>query len=597
MMRLLLWLILLFLSSSLNAQDTFKDRFDLGLLKIDQCDRNWVVAYKSVNFQHKEEKGNRFLSIEYAKRVSKEMSFTLIRTLIFPENIVDKKIDIGIETRGSSSHPLTIKLISYDDNESELETSIMQTKIASDWSNNIVSLREGKIAAIKVIISYKGDQDINQVVSFRSISVKSGRKDITSSIIKYPIDSTYNVFDKTYIKTLNRSESEFNTPISTIKDIKVIGLGEITHGTKNIGDSRSLFIKDLISQHNCKLVLLEIPFDLALLMNLYVTGQLDPSGKANLNKNMNLTFSGMDDFEELLEWIKNYNHSNLKPVRIFGIDNAAKSGNIDYPLMDFHLHLFGKEIMFPYLSMFMKTGMKETLDKIRLDQVVNKSLNKKDTEFYKYFISDYANQDNNINILKVWNIKRDENMFNRVRFLDSLYIDAGEKIVVLAHSWHLKKTPLITGLPSETMLGNYLDFYYKNSYFAINFTFGTGTFLQDNCTAISLTIDTIQKPRNQTLESYAYRTGVDFFYYPTNKLNSPPSQMLGISRFKFGSDYIDFGNVKKRYDGIVFLRNVTTQNSHNYNTFFAYDYYSKDRKKEYDELIKEMHDNSLGPRK
>lgn len=592
MNRLLLQLLLLFLFSNLKAQNTFKNQFDLGLLKIDNCDRNWVGSYSSTDFQQKTEKKDRFLSVLYSKGINKTMSFTLSRIIVFPKIMEGKDLQVGFETQGNTNFPLSVEVISYDDNETELETSSIQVKVNSKWKKNKVSIGKGKIAAIKIMITYMGDHDPNQVVSFRNISLKYGGKDFTESIIKYPIDSTHVVFDKSFVKPLKKSENQFENPISNIDDIKVIGLGEITHGSKDIKDARNLFIKNLISDYNCKLVLLEVPFDFALLMNLYVTDKLDQSGKDRLRKNMDLLFFGMGEFDELLEWIRKYNSSNSKQVKIFGIDNAAELDGIDYALMDYHMHLFGKEPMLPYLTAFMKDGAQQAMHKIIADQVIYKALSKKDIEFYKYFIYNYQNQKiyppNIKGKLAEWNVDRDENMFKRVLFLDSLYRDEGEKLVVLAHSWHLKKNPLITGLKSEKMLGNYLDSFYKNSYFSINFTFGTGTFLQDNCRSFRLTTDTIHKPVIQSLESYAYQLGTDFFYFPTDKLNTPPNQMLGIPRYKLKSDYSDFGNVKKRYDAIVFLRNVTALNRHGYNSFSASHFYSKDREKEYSELLKEM---------
>ncbi len=589
LMRLYILFILLYVCTNLRAQQTFKDRFDLGLSKVDDCDRNWVTAYRSVHFEHEEEKGNRFLNLKYIKGNRTGMSFILLRTLIFPENIESQKIDIGIEVRGSTSYPLSVKLISYDDSERELETNTIEAKLTPTWKKNVVSAANGKMAAIKVIISYQGDQDINQVVSLRNISIKRGKKDITRAIINYPIDTTHVVFDKTYLKTLNRSDSLFENPISGLENIKVIGLGEITHGSKDISEARNLFVKDLITQHNCKLVLLEVPFDLTLLMNLYVTDKLDTLGKSRLKKNMDLTFFGAAD-AELLEWIRNYNHSYSKPVKVLGIDVAAKMGKIGYPLMDFHFHSFGREIMRPYIPMFMKEGAEETLNKIRIDQVIDKVLDSKDLEFYKYFMSSYIDQKDRSGDFsyKPSMSNRDESMFMAVRFLDSLYCEAGEKIAVLAHSWHLKKTPLITALTSENMLGSYLDRFYKDAYFSINFTFGTGTFLQDKCKSFSITTDTIHRPPVYTLESYAFQSNADFFYFPSDKLNAPPNQMLGIPRFKLGSDYTDFGNIKKRYDAIVFLRNVSALSRQEYNTLRASATYSRDSEKQYMELIKEM---------
>lgn len=592
MIRLLLQLILLFLFSNLAAQDTFKSRYDLRLLKVDDCDRNWLKAQSSSSFQQKEEKGKRFLSVLYKKGIDKTMSFTLSRIIVFPVNIERKDLYIGFETRGHSNFPLSVGITSYDADESALESDTIQVKINTKWKKNVVSVGKGKIAAIKLTITYRGDQDNNQVVDFRNISIKCGGRDMTSSIIKYPIDSTYTVFDKSHIKPLKKSENEFENPIPNIKDIKVIGLGEITHGSNDLKEARNLFVKNLISHHNCKLVLLELPYELVFLMNLYITGKLDESGKAKLRRNLDLTFSGMDGLEGLLEWIKNYNSSNSKQVKIFGIDNPTGQGNVDYPLMDYHLYLFGQEFMRPYLPMFMAAETRQALNKIKADQAICTGLNKQDIAFYKYFVADYNNPETQFSNVEEWYFDRDLKMFKRLCFLDSLYREEGEKIVLLAHSWHVKKTPFTTGTKTEKMLGNYLARFYKDAYFSINFTFAAGTFLQDNCKSFHYTTDTIQIPRVQTLESYAFQSGIDFFYFPTDRLNAPPNQMLGISRYKLKSDYNDFGNVKKRYDAIVFLRNVTAINRHGYDSFSGPHFYSKDRKKEYTELIKKMEINS-----
>ena len=172
MIRLLLQLILLFLFSNLAAQDTFKNRYDLRLLKIDDCDRNWLKAQSSSSFQQKEEKGKRFLSVLYKKGIDKTMSFTLSRIIVFPVNIERKDLHIGFETRGHSNFPLSVDITSYDAEESALESDTIQVKINTKWKKNVVSVGKGKIAAIKLTISYRGDQDNSQVLDFRNISMK-----------------------------------------------------------------------------------------------------------------------------------------------------------------------------------------------------------------------------------------------------------------------------------------------------------------------------------------------------------------------------------------------------------------------------------------
>lgn len=104
--------------------------------------------------------------------------------------------------------------------------------------------------------------------------------------------------------------------IEDYKKYRIIGLGESIHGSWTIQKHAFEHIKYLIEKESCKLVMLEIPFELGLVLNDYVQNDIDYDIKSKM-----FMFSYDSQlFYELLCWIKTFNAGNTNKVRVVGID-------------------------------------------------------------------------------------------------------------------------------------------------------------------------------------------------------------------------------------------------------------------------------------
>jgi len=101
----------------------------------------------------------------------------------------------------------------------------------------------------------------------------------------------------------------------SIKNYKIIGLGEATHGQLKLNQFRNKLVKELIKKYNFKVIVLEEQYSCAKIIDKYIK-----------NKNANY-LDGLDAFPflsytfiSLLKWLKNYNIKNNNKISIIGID-------------------------------------------------------------------------------------------------------------------------------------------------------------------------------------------------------------------------------------------------------------------------------------
>ena len=100
-----------------------------------------------------------------------------------------------------------------------------------------------------------------------------------------------------------------------IKDYKIIGLGEATHGQLKLNEFRNKLIKYLVKKYNFRVIVLEEQYSCSKILDKYI-------------KDKNISYlDGIDAFPflsktfvNLLNWLKSYNKKNKNKVSIIGID-------------------------------------------------------------------------------------------------------------------------------------------------------------------------------------------------------------------------------------------------------------------------------------
>lgn len=287
-------------------------------------------------------------------------------------------------------------------------------------------------------------------------------------------------FDKVTYKIGNNSIAPI---ISKVTDsIKIVGLGESSHYTKEYYQYKNLIINDLLRNRSFEAVIFEVDFGTALLWDEYVT-----KGIGNIDSILTdcswWTYQ-TKEFKQVLEDIKTINGNRPQKIRIFGMEMTYIPGVID--LIDsFYLENYegvNKDIILKQLHYvrdsidlmaFTYHNVEEINVLLELNDLVYSSIeefndNNLDlsnlriaNNILNQFIT-YVTNRNQYAQLKL----RDQFSFTNIQWFT--YMNAIDKFVIWAHSGHIQNTY------HYPQLGLYLKQEYKDKYHSIGFDYGTG---------------------------------------------------------------------------------------------------------------------------
>ena len=283
--------------------------------------------------------------------------------------------------------------------------------------------------------------------------------------------------------------SSFKEIIQSIgKDATVVGLGEVSHYTKECYDLKRVAITELMKQGYAALIL-EVDFGQALIWNEYVL-----NGKGNL-QNL-LETSGWftyrtQEFKELLEVIKNYNSNTSEKFQIFGMEMTAMHNNIAW--------------LQTYLS-GLPTEAEDIVTLLKKERQIVAFQNYSETERTDYWNLHYRLvqflEDNRDELLaekgnpayetamQIAEITRQyatyisQNDFGlKTEFRDQFsarnvlwaldQLPENSKLIVWSHNGHVAKT---SPMYQYDVLGHYLNKWFGTDYVGVGFTFHHGSF-------------------------------------------------------------------------------------------------------------------------
>lgn len=264
-------------------------------------------------------------------------------------------------------------------------------------------------------------------------------------------------------------QSNYDALDDMMKDVKIVGLGENSHGSSTIFKMKLQLVKYLVKEQGFTVFALESPAVEADYINDYVL--YDEGTIEGVLENLVYPNWKIDEMINIIEWIKHYNIKAKNKVSFKGIDMQS-------PTQAFKkLKEFGEK----------KKNQKiiDLLNDIKeLYQIKNKSNDDwnnllkytsslgltvseyselKDDEKYHYY-TDILYQ--SFSLISPRNEKsRDSFMADNIRYL---YETCQCKVIVSADNDHLRK--------SYTKAGHYLKNFLNDAYLSIGFTFNKGTY-------------------------------------------------------------------------------------------------------------------------
>ncbi|NRF40234.1 erythromycin esterase family protein [Pedobacter foliorum] len=250
------------------------------------------------------------------------------------------------------------------------------------------------------------------------------------------------------------------------KSTRVIGLGEFTHGAREVFEIKNDIIKYLIENKGVEMVLFEFPDIMFRYINYYLLedkAYSDEAARSLILLNLNSSYR-TEEIVKLCMMIKKHNLSNKVKVQLRGIDISPTI----FPPIDYIITTYvtpaDKDAANSLLSLKGKIP-----DTALLHQVGAWMLNDKSQPHPKITENNFLNFDYDIKAAKasylMQNVKwsplmRDSCMSENVKLLSD-----GHLSVVWAHNNHLMKS--ISTREENRNLGSYLNSYYRTAYYMI----------------------------------------------------------------------------------------------------------------------------------
>lgn len=268
-----------------------------------------------------------------------------------------------------------------------------------------------------------------------------------------------------------------------LKDKRIVGLGEATHGTHEFFTFKHRMLEFLVKEMGFKTFAIEADFAGTFAMNDYV---VDGNGKAlEALEKMTIGVWFTEEFIDMVEWIKEYNsiQTNENKVRFYGFDMQF-AYNSAPALLDGTIKLSkplseqakqGLKVISDYRYGAMDKSQLPLLDataKELANVIVVESDPAKAKIYQQYIIA--VMQTIEVCVPKYLYDKdtiRDKYMAENCEWI---YNFTGKnKMVIWAHNLHIGKNRMTN---NNYSMGYYLSQKYPSEYYAMGFGFNSGTF-------------------------------------------------------------------------------------------------------------------------
>ena len=365
------------------------------------------------------------------------------------------------------------------------------------------------------------------------------------------------------------------------EDVKIIALGEATHGNKELQKLKKEVFQVLLENEECRVFALEADFGGAYRVNEYIHGGAGTAQEAAAELGFGLYRT--DEMADLIEWLRMYNETVKENEQIcfYGFDMQRYDNN--------------KEILLSYLSKVDEESGQELegkLEKLTDDTVytLTKAVNTKAAEDMKAFLSEMEEKRNdyieksdektyeiayacgecimqNATIQSgsvTYNVARDQYMAEKVERI--MELEQGARVFISGHNGHVqKKSPNA----SYICMGEQLDEKYGEAYFAIGTDFieGKVNVINGFGNEANVEINSENSLKNQvkTLDGNVF-----YFDVASALENAELSQIMNepLRIVSIGNEFSNWQKVVKsfyttkdvitdNYDGIIILKTVT----------------------------------------
>lgn len=337
---------------------------------------------------------------------------------------------------------------------------------------------------------------------------------------------------------------------SMIGEARIVGLGENTHGSKEVFMMKHRLVEFLVTEMGFNIFAIEANMPEAYKLNNYILNhdfvtdnQYDSK---SLLKGMYFWTWNTQEVLDMVNWMKQFNMRGNAQIQFTGFDmqyymgalqNISDYSNLSDP--DLKLKIDTISSLFEKLK---QKGAKAIESKEEIAEIKNecndiqtyliknkdKIIQKSDSTNYKWL---HQNATILIQCLELagkgnsGSFLRDESMATNVRWI--LENNPNSKIILWAHNGHITKR--------VHQMGYYLDKEYGNKYYNIGFLSNSGKYTAVNSSRLNSN-NILESGKPGSFEFEFHRTETPYFYFDFSKVTDDEPEGLWLkSKFDYRS--------------------------------------------------------------
>lgn len=249
--------------------------------------------------------------------------------------------------------------------------------------------------------------------------------------------------------------------ISIDDNVKIVALGEATHGNKEFQELKLELFKVLVKNNNYKVFVLEADFGECLYINDYIHGNSKLSLDEVLNK-FSFNIYHTNQIKDLIKWMKSYNDSLSEndKVSFYGFDLQNPEKGVEYIINNLKGVDTEKLNVLVGKIKLSDENVRESIEYLKTlsseDKLINYAISNilNSYEYYeKTDFNDYVSLNSNRDALMKENITWIYNYENN---------KGNNKIMISGHNGHISKYEI-----NYTNMGSLLKNEYDNKYYVV----------------------------------------------------------------------------------------------------------------------------------
>lgn len=547
---------------------TYEERYNLNFAHLNDSVPNWIlfinqssVMIDSATVYHHKHPLKISPQKKWARlQIPAFLSSSFLNTILLPDAPIDT-IEIRLTSKQKNLKQARLLVDRISKHEKILFTDTLNTNLQdTTWNTVSIKIPASDVKLLNLRLGVYGQNDKKD--PNRELAIWLDRVEIFAdgrslNDFALPVIEPFSVSNPEEIKTLSFEEDLYGN-IKELKSKKIVALGETVHGSSTVNRVTSQIIKHRILNDNCRLVLLEIPFETTMFLNKEIQGETIFRGDSIL-KNLGMLFD-TSVWGDLFIWLKQYNDAHP--------DDKVTLMGTDLNLLDRDNY---KQLA-EYVTCLNQTKKNKLL--VDLSALLSKNLEDKPSSVLA-FLRQHSEIKNILGNIEYELIKhnlemsqkttmvpeirlhfRDSIMKENSVFLTNLFVPQGKTVTIWTHFLHANHSFSSPSAPVRSF-GSYMREHYGDEYSCLGITVGNGivtnvSFAEKEKTGY--TDYRILPPIDGSVEDFFNEYSGAYVYCHSDFFNDGIQYIRQIGQPYSENNQFDLINPRARMDGVIFIK-------------------------------------------